>query len=259
MNWKYDNSFRNLLKFLKEYDTIYALKVLIIYITLSITLISTFTTSHENISPFIFAQIGELPTPLDKQLDLSTLIDSGSPFYGNKSAPITIIDFSDFQCHMCKRHVDNTEPELNSTYLQTGKVAYVFKHLPIRGFDSMPAALASQCTKDQGKFWQFHDILFENQGPIDSGWASPDNIRKYASHISGLDMEQFNLCFDGKKYEKFVNEDISLSNDLGFTETPSFIIVNSDGSDPQRIEGPKPFPIFKTVIEKIETEQQNTG
>ena len=76
-------------------------------------------------------------------LALGTLVQDGSPFIGNLSAPIAIIDFSDFQCYLCKG-CKNTEPQINETYIQTGKAVLVFKHLPNRGFDSMGAALAAQ-------------------------------------------------------------------------------------------------------------------
>ena len=183
-------------------------------------------------------------------LSLSSLTSQGSPYQGSKSAPVTVIDFSDLQCHLCARYVKNTEPKINETYIQTGKVALVFKHLPNRGFDSMPAALAAQCIQDQGKFWQFHNLLYEKQGPIDSGWANKDNLKKLASQISGLDMHKFDSCFDSQKYQSFIENDIALAHSLGFIETPSFIIVKKDGSNPQKIEGPQPFPAFKAVIDK---------
>lgn len=99
-------------------------------------------------------------------LSLSSLTNQGSLYQGTRSAPVTVIDFSDLQCHLCTRYVKNTEP---------------IKHLPNRGFDSLPAALAAQCTQDQGKFWQFHNLLYEKQGPIDSGWANKDNLKKLAA------------------------------------------------------------------------------
>ena len=79
-------------------------------------------------------------------LTLSTLINQGSPYYGNLSASLVVVDFSDFQCHLCKRYVDNTEQQINSSYVQPDKAIYVFKHLPNRGFDSKNALLAAQCT-----------------------------------------------------------------------------------------------------------------
>lgn len=132
----------------------------------------------------------------DGALSLFNLIKQGQPHQGTTSAPVTIIDFSDFQCYLCNRFVKATEPQINSTYVQAGKVSLVFEHLPNRGFDSAPAALAAQCTNDQGKFWQYHNLLYKNQGPIDSGWASKDNLKKFASQIPGLDMRKFNSCFD---------------------------------------------------------------
>ena len=166
------------------------------------------------------------------------------------SAPVTLIDFSDLQCHLCDRFVTATEPQINSTYVQPGKVAFIFLHLPNRGFDSFPAASATQCTSDQGKFWQYHNLLYNNQGPIDSGWANRDNLKKFASQIPGLDMQKFNSCFDSQKQKPVVESNVALAHSLGFTQTPSFIIVKSDGSNPQKVEGPQPFPEFKFLIDK---------
>jgi protein-disulfide isomerase len=193
---------------------------------------------------------GQKPNEQTKTLSLHDLIKNGSPFVGNVSAPITIIDFSDFQCYLCNRFVRNTEPLINQTYIQTGKVTLVFGHLPNRGLDSMGAALAAQCTNDQGKFWQFHNMLYSNQKLIDSGWVSKENLKNYASQISGLDIKQFNTCFDNEKYKSFVQKDIDLALSFGFRETPSFIVENSNGSNPEMLRGALPFDSFKAVIEK---------
>ena len=184
-------------------------------------------------------------------LSLSTLMSQGSPLLGDPAAPVTIIDFSDFQCYTCARYVKATEPLINQTYIQSGKVALVFKHLPNRGFDSMGASLAAQCANDQGKFWQFHQLLYRNQKPIDSGWVNKENLEKFASQIPGLDKQKFNSCFNTQKYKSFIEQDIVLGSSFGFQDTPSFIIVNSkDGSNPELLKGAHPFPSFKTIIEK---------
>lgn len=212
--------------------------------------VSLIYTQNENF--LVFAQTkNNINNSSKTTLTIPNLINQGSPYYGNTFAPLAIIDFSDFQCYLCKRYVDNTESQVNSTLIQTGKAIYIFKHLPNRGFDSKPAALAAQCTNDQGKFWDFHKILYRNQGPIDSGWANSENLKKFALQLAGFNMTKFISCFDSKKYEVFVNKDIAMAHSLGFTETPSFIIMNSDGSNIQKIEGPKPFPIFKTVIDNL--------
>ncbi|MGC2571414.1 MAG: thioredoxin domain-containing protein [Candidatus Nitrosopolaris sp.] len=195
---------------------------------------------------YAFAQT----TQANAALSLSNLIKEGQPHQGSTSAPVTVIDFSDLQCSLCDRFVKATEPQTNSTYVQTGKVALVFEHLPNRGFDSSPAAIAAQCTNDQGKFWQYHNLLYKNQGPIDSGWASKDNLKKFASQIPGLDMQEFNSCFDSQKYKALVESNLALAHSLGFTQTPSFVIIKSDGSNPLQLLGPQPFPEFKAVIDK---------
>jgi protein-disulfide isomerase len=193
---------------------------------------------------------GQKPNEQIKTLPLDDLIKNGSPFLANVSAPITIIDFSDFQCYLCNRFVKNTEPLINQTYIQTGKVALVFGHLPNRGLDSMGAALAAQCTNDQGKFWEFHNMLYSNQKPIDSGWVSKENLKNFASLIPGLDIKQFDSCFDSEKYKSFVQKDIDLALSFGFRETPSFIVENSNGSNPEMLSGALPFESFKAVIDK---------
>jgi protein-disulfide isomerase len=146
--------------------------------------------------------------------------------------------------------VENTEPLINQTYIQTGKVALVIKQLPNRGLDSMGAALAAQCTNEQGKFWQFHNLLYSNQKHIDSGWVDKENLEIFTSQIPGLDIQQFNSCFNSQKYKGFIQRDIDLALSFGFKETPSFIVETSDGSNPELLSGALPFQSFKAVIDK---------
>jgi protein-disulfide isomerase len=185
-------------------------------------------------------------------ISLPDLIQQGSPYLGDPStAPITIVDFSDFQCYLCARYVKVTEPIINQTYIQTGKAVLVFKHLPNRGFDSINPSIAAQCANDQGKFWDFHQLLYKNQKPIDSGWVSKENVKKFAAKIPGMDMNEFNSCFESQKYKSFVEEDVALASSLGFQDTPSFVIVNSkDGSNPEILKGAHPFASFKAIIDK---------
>ena len=225
-------------------------------------IISSFLSMHYDSDVYgsTQPQLQLQPQQQNSNLSLSTLMSQGSPLLGNPTAPVTIIDFSDFQCYLCARYVKSTEPLINQTYIQSGKVALVFKHLPNRGFDSLGASLAVQCTNDQGKFWQFHQLLYKNQKPIDSGWVSNDNLKELASQISGLNIQQFEECRKNEKYKGFVESDLALASSLGFQDTPSFIIVNSkDGSNPQVLKGAHPFPSFKSIIDKklIEVENNN--
>ena len=192
----------------------------------------------------------------NNELSIENLIKSGSPILGNPDAPITILDFSDFQCLNCGRYVKNTEPIINETYIQTGKANLVYKYFPVVGFDSMNPALAGQCSQEQGLFWQFHKLLFANQKSIDFGWVSKDNLKNFASQIIGLDLQKFSECLDGEHYKDHINKDLEMAKKYQLRATPSFIIVKNDGTDHDILTGAHPFPSFAAIInDKLEHKQ----
>jgi len=184
------------------------------------------------------------------ELSLLDMISKGSPVIGNKSAPITIVEFGDFQCQFCGRFAKQTEPLLNSTYIQTGKVNLVFKHFVTHGPDSFNAAIASQCANDQGKFWDYYSTLYNNQGAENSGWANIENLKKLAASIFGINMQEFNSCVDIQKYKTFVENDTNFALVSGFQGTPTFIIEKNDGSQKEILLGAYPFPSFQAIIGK---------
>ena len=93
-------------------------------------------------------------------------------------------------------------------------------------------------------------VPYSNQKPIDSGWVNNANLKKFASEIPGLDIREFSSCLDSEKYRTFIQNDIDLALSFGFKETPSFIIANSNSSNPEFLQGALPFPSFKVVIDK---------
>ena len=192
---------------------------------------------------------GPKTTTAQSSLSFSSLAAGGSPVKGSTSAKVTLIEFGDFQCHYCDRFTKDTEPQIVQQYIDTGKINIVFKHFAWYGPDSISAAMASQCANDQGKFWQYHDILYQNQGEINSGWASKDNLKKFALQI-GLDSEKFNSCLDSEKYKSLVQSDINLASSVGFQGTPGFIIEKSDGTNQQQIAGAFPFATFQQTLDK---------
>ena len=179
-----------------------------------------------------------------------SLIQSGSPLQGNPAAPITIVEFGDFQCKFCDRFAKETEPKMNATYIQTGKANMIFKNFVTHGPDSFTAAMAAQCANDQGKFWNFYQVLYKNQGEENSGWASANNLKKFASQIPGLNAQKFNSCLDSNKYKSFVDSDTALAVSSGFQGTPTFVIEKKDGSGRETLLGAYPFPSFQAVIDK---------
>lgn len=186
----------------------------------------------------------------NNKLSFQTLMQQGSSLLGKLSAPVTIVEFGDFQCPFCDRFAKETMPQINQTYIQTGKVNMLFEHFTIYGPDSITAAIASQCASDQGKFWNLYNILYNNQGSVNSGWASKDNLKKFASKIPGLDTQKFNSCLDSGKYVSLVQNDLAFATSLGLQGTPAFIIEKSDGSNPELLPGAYPFPSFKAIIDK---------
>lgn len=186
---------------------------------------------------------------VDSKLSFSNLTNGGSPVRGDSSAPITIVEFADFQCPNCGRFARDTAPQIVKEYIATGKANMVYKHFPIRGPDSVAASMAAQCAGDQGKFWEFHDLLFNNQEAENSGWASAENMKTFASKLD-LDREAFDICLDSEKYKSFVETDFAFAQSVGATGTPTFVLVKSDGSEPEGIFGAQPFSSFKAVLDR---------
>lgn len=176
-----------------------------------------------------------------------------SRMFRNRSlsaAPITLVQFADFQCDKCARFVEETKPQIKEIYIQTGKVDLVFMYFPIHGVDSKTAAMAAQCTDDQGKFWEFHDMLYSKQGSKNSGRASKNNLKKFALQIPGLDIQKFNSCLESEKHKSLIEKDLAFATSLGLHATPSFIIMKSDGSEPEILVGAHPFSSFKVIINR---------
>ena len=157
---------------------------------------------------------------------------------GKKDAPVTIIEFSEYQCPFCKRFVDSTYPSIIKDYVDTGKVRYVFRDFPLGFHDqAKPAAMAAECAGDQGKYWEYHDLLFKNQASL-----SAANYKKWAKDLK-LDTTKFDACVDTNKYKAEVEKDFSDGQKAGVSGTPAFFING------KMISGAQPYSVFKTEIE----------
>ena len=194
-----------------------------------ITLLIIFTAIGSVISgaallpSYNLSQVAAQQAASNAQLSLSMLKQNGVPLLGSPSAHITIIEFADFQCPFCARFAKDIQPQINQTYIQTGKVNMVYVHFTKFGPDSVTAAMAAQCANDQGKFWNLYNILFKNQGAENSGWASKDNLKKFALQIPGLDTNKFNTCLDSGKYLSLVQNQLAFGTSLKVLETPAHL------------------------------------
>ena len=172
-----------------------------------------------------------------------------SPILGAPSAPITIIEFGDYQCPNCKRWYLETKPEIISNFIDTKKANLIYVDIAFLGKDSGPAAEATYCAEEQGKYWEYHGLLYTFQAGVDTGWANSERLKAFGFEL-GLDMELFESCLDSGKYKKRVQFNTNESRTNGITGTPTFFIIGPDNQQ-KIIKGPQPFSVFKNVIEPM--------
>jgi protein-disulfide isomerase len=179
-----------------------------------------------------------------------TMSVGDGPALGNADAPITIIEFSDYQCPFCKRHFENTLSELKTSYINTGKVRYVFRDFPLDSIHpyARKAAEAAHCAGDQAKFWEMHDVMFTNQAEL-----MQDNLKGFALDMK-LDVEAFSACLDSGKYAKTVEADLAAGSAAGVTGTPKFFIgkAKPDGTIvATAMKGAQPAAAFSLLINRL--------
>ncbi len=180
--------------------------------------------------------------------DVSTVM--GSPILGDPSAPITIVEFGDYQCHACYNWFHTHKPAIYENYIATGKANLVFVDLAFLGRDSPTAAQATYCAEDQGMYWEFHDLLYNSQeSKIDNGWANSERLKAFAFSL-GLDMTLFESCLDSDKYLKRVQYNVSEAKKHGAKATPTFIIVGPDNQQEQ-FQGGQPYGTFKKIMDSM--------
>ncbi len=172
----------------------------------------------------------------------------GSPILGDPSAPITIVEFGDYQCEQCYAWFHETKPAIVRDYIDTGKANLVFVDLAFLGKDSIPASMATYCAEDQGMYWEYHDLLYNSQEHVDNGWANSERLKAFAFSLD-LDLELFESCLDSEKYSKRVQYNIQQAKDNGVRGTPGFFIVGPDGQ--QKIGGAQPFSVFKQILDPM--------
>lgn len=182
----------------------------------------------------------EKPTgPVDVSADDDAVL-------GDKNAPVTLIEFSDFQCPFCRKFAEDTLPQLKKEYIDTGKAKLVYRDYPLPFHaGATPAAEGGECAKEQGKFWQYHDTLFQEQAKQGNGTVefTVDDLKKWAVQ-AGLNGNSFNQCLDSGKYKDEVAKDLADGEKAGVSGTPTTFVNGTP------IVGAQPFAALKTVIDE---------
>jgi protein-disulfide isomerase len=167
---------------------------------------------------------------------------------GNDNAPVTLIEYGDYQCPYCGQFFAQTEPSIISAYVNTGKVRMVFRNFAFLGAESTAAAEAADCAQDQGKLWQYHDALYAAKvGDAEKGGAEDDGFFNRALFLqlaqkTGLDIPTFTSCMDSNKYASQVASDTQAASALGVNSTPTFFVNGT------QILGAEPYATFEEVI-----------
>ena len=194
---------------------------------------------------FIFSLQGENNTAL---LTQKNLLEKGSPMIGNPSAPVTILEWGDYQCTFCYRFHQSSLEIILEEYVEPGKVNLVFKDFPLNGPDSILAAEASYCAEDQGKYWQYHDTLYSNWKGERTGWINDESINNFAMEIE-LNMNEFESCIKDQKYRSRVLDLEKFGREVGIDATPSFFVFNDEKII--KIRGNQPIDTFRNAINEL--------
>lgn len=172
----------------------------------------------------------------------------GSPDGGNPDAPITIIEYGDYQCTFCYRFHQDTLKTLKAEYVDTGMVNIIFKDFVLNGEDSILAAHASHCANDQMKYWEYHDTIYDNWAGEKTGWVTRQALAGFAAEL-GMDAAAFEQCMDRDMYRQMIIDAYKTAQDAGIDATPTFLIFNDQKVI--KITGNQPLSVFVRAIEEL--------
>ena len=172
----------------------------------------------------------------------------GSTILGNPDAKISIVEFGDYQCTFCYKFHKDTMKQIIEKYVESGDVNFVYKDFPLNGKSSIIASEASYCAQEQGKFWQYHDILYDNWGGENTGWITNDVLLGFARDAE-LNLNEFNSCMNDSIFRQKVLNNEEFAKKINIDATPSFMIFNDD--EVYRIVGAQPFERFEQVLQEL--------
>jgi len=176
------------------------------------------------------------------------LVENGSPILGDPSAPITMLEWGDYQCTFCYRFHQSSLNIILEEYIDSGKINLVFKDFPLNGPDSILGAEATYCAGDQGKYWAFHNELYSNWAGERTGWINYDSLNQFAKSVN-LELDEFTTCLDEHKYKQKVLELEKFGKEIGIDATPSFLIFNDKKII--KIRGNQPIDAFRQAIDDL--------
>jgi protein-disulfide isomerase len=195
---------------------------------------------------------GQQPGVAPQPTKIAAVNIDGAPTKGKADAPVTMVEFADFQCPFCGRFVTDSLQQIMKKYVDTGQVKFVYEQYPLPFHpNAQPAAMAAECANAQGKFWPMHDKLYATQTTLESqdSAAVKNTFRQYAANI-GLNAQSFNSCLESSKYSDKIQKESSLGSQYGVSGTPTFYIGNQKAGYTQ-IVGAQPISNFEQLIKQL--------
>jgi len=196
------------------------------------------TASSEPVSPAEETQVAA-----DGAALMAALVGQTRHFLGDPNAPVTIIEFADFQCPYCGRFANETFAQINENYIATGQVRLGYQHFAFLGQESVWAAEAAECAGDQHAFWPYHDYLFTHQSGENQGAFTKEHLKQFAADLS-LDTAAFNSCLDSGQYTATVTAETQAVQQLGVRSTPTFVVNG------RPVIGAQPYEVFQQYIQQ---------
>jgi protein-disulfide isomerase len=195
----------------------------------------------------VFANQPEAPVGAFATVEPGDWPQADGKALGPADAKVVVTEFADFQCPYCRVYNTDIQPQIVADYVKTGKIRYEYHHYividsNVGGTESRRSAEASECAAEQGRFWDFHEILFTNQAGEGTGAFANNRLKAFAESL-GLDMTKFNSCFDGRKTQNKVTVDEAQARTLGINSTPS-LFVNG-----VRVANPVDYASVKAAID----------
>ena len=191
--------------------------------------------------------ISEITTT--KKPTIASFYGNASPILGDINAPLTLVEFGDYQCTFCKKFFHETEESILVNYVETGKVKMLFKDFIVVDEDSVNAASAAHCANDQKMFWQYHSTLYNNWDGEGTGWASSEQLHQFASTL-GLDMNKFSECMSQSKWKDLVLSSHADGRALGVDATPTFFIID-ENNEALKITGAQHYDVFQRTFDSL--------
>ena len=191
------------------------------------------------------------PAPQEEPVTRATLTDlSGVAMLGSKSAPLTIVEYTDYQCPFCQRFHVTAFAELKKNYIDTGKVRFYSKDMPLDFHpNAMRAAQAARCAGEQGQFWTLRDVMGANPDKL-----GMDNILAFATELK-IDAQKLRACVESEKYKNAVQTDVLEAMRIGANGTPTFLLGKStgEGVDGEIMIGAMPYQVFDQKLKDLQT------